>query len=86
MILYKNVDICDLEPIAKNGILSIDECGNNNWDEGKRAENDTSVVYLFNDSSKRRDITIEELKYLLEKYEELDELVRKITTETNIRY
>ena len=27
-----------------------------------------------------------ELKYLLEKYEELDELVRKITAETNIRY
>ena len=25
MILYKNVDICDLESIAKNGILSIDE-------------------------------------------------------------
>lgn len=47
MLLYKNVDICDLEPIAKNGILSIDECGNNNWDEGKRAENDTSwYIYL----------------------------------------
>lgn len=43
-------------------------------------------VYDTNDSSKRRDITIEELKYLLEKYEELDELVRKITAETNIRY
>ena len=43
-------------------------------------------IYDNNDSSKRRDITIEELKYLLEKYEELDELVRKITAETNIRY
>lgn len=53
MILYKNVDICDLESIAKNGILSIDECGNNNWDEGKRAENDTSVVYLFSPIGKQ---------------------------------
>ena len=43
-------------------------------------------VYDTNDSNKRRKITIEELKYLLEKYEELDELVRKITAETNIRY
>lgn len=53
MILYKNVDICDLESIAKNGILSIDECGNNNWNEGKRAENDTSVVYLFSPIGKQ---------------------------------
>lgn len=53
MILYKNVDICDLESITKNGILSIDECGSNNWDEGKRAENDTSVVYLFSPISKQ---------------------------------
>lgn len=47
MILYKNVDICDLKSIMENGILSMDECGNNNWDDGKRANNDTSVVYLF---------------------------------------
>lgn len=47
MILYKNVDICDLESIMKNGVLSMDECGNDNWDEGHRADNDTSVVYLF---------------------------------------
>ena len=47
MLLYKNVDICDLKSIMENGILSMDECGNDNWDEGKRAENDTSVVYLF---------------------------------------
>lgn len=48
--------------------------------------NGSIFVHDVNDSSKRRDITIEELKYLLEKYEELDELVRKITAETNIRY
>ena len=28
----------------------------------------------------------EELKYLLEKYEELDKLVEKITAETDIKY
>ena len=47
MILYKNVDVCELESIVKNGILSIDETWNNNWDEGKRASNRTDVVYLF---------------------------------------
>ena len=53
MILYKNVDICDLESIMKNGILSMDECKNNNWDVGKRAENDTSVVYMFDPISRQ---------------------------------
>lgn len=47
MILYKNVDISDLESIMKNGILSMDECENDNWEDGKRSNNETSVVYLF---------------------------------------
>lgn len=47
MILYKNVDICDMKSIMEKGILSLDACGNNNWDDGKRGENSTSVVYLF---------------------------------------
>lgn len=47
MKLYKNVDICDLESIMKSGILSMSDCGNNNWEDGKRSDNDTSVVYLF---------------------------------------
>lgn len=47
MILYKNVDICDLKSIITKGILSMNECQNNNWDENKRATNDTSIVYLF---------------------------------------
>lgn len=47
MKLYKNVDICDLESITQKGILSMDESGNNNWEEGKRSDNKTSVVYLF---------------------------------------
>lgn len=45
--LYKNVDICDLESILEKGILSLDECGNNNWEDNKRADNPTNLVYLF---------------------------------------
>lgn len=47
MTLYKNVDICDLESILSEGILSMDESGNNNWEDGKRANNPTDRVYLF---------------------------------------
>ena len=47
MKLFKNVDICDLESILDKGILSLDESGNDNWDSDKRANNSTSVVYLF---------------------------------------
>ena len=48
MILYKNVDIKDLESILSKGILSLNVSGNNNWDDGKRADNSCDVVYLFN--------------------------------------
>lgn len=44
---YKNVDIKDLESILEHGLLSMDESGNNNWDDGRRANNPTNVVYLF---------------------------------------
>ena len=47
MIFYKNVDICDIISILARGILSLDECGNNNWDGHYRANNPTSKVYLF---------------------------------------
>ena len=47
MILYKNVDICDLEPILQLGVLSLDASGNNNWENNRRAKNATNVVYLF---------------------------------------
>lgn len=47
MILYKNVDIKDLESILSKGILSLNESGNNNWDENKRANNSCNIVYLF---------------------------------------
>ena len=45
MILYKNVDIKDLESILTKGILSLNVSGNNNWDDGKRADNSCDVVY-----------------------------------------
>ena len=48
MILYKNVDIKDLESILTKGILSLNKSGNNNWDDNKRASNSCDVVYLFN--------------------------------------
>ena len=46
MKLYKNVDLCDLESILEKGILSSAECLNY-WDNENRANNSTSVVYLF---------------------------------------
>ena len=52
MKLYKNVDIKDLESIFKNGILPISICKNNNWEEGKRANNSEDKVYLFDPKSK----------------------------------
>lgn len=47
MILYKNVDLCDLQAIAENGILSMDDCKNDNWVSGLRSNNSTQEVYLF---------------------------------------
>ena len=48
MKLYKNVDICDLESILTQGLISIDAGAPNNWEAGQRSNNSTSVVYLFN--------------------------------------
>ena len=42
--------------------------------------------FVCDDSDDERDITIDELKLLLSKYEELDRLVEKITEEINIKY
>ncbi len=47
MILFKNVDINDLISITEKGIIPLDECEFNNWEDGKRADNRTDVVYLF---------------------------------------
>lgn len=46
-LFYKNVDVKDLGSILKNGVLSINESGNNNWEQGARANNSSDVVYLF---------------------------------------
>lgn len=43
-------------------------------------------VYEESNHNLRRKITIDELKYLLSKYNELDRLVEKITSETDIKY
>lgn len=43
-------------------------------------------ICVYDENNNERDITIDELKYLLSKYEELDELVRKITEETHIEF
>lgn len=47
MRLYKNVDLCDLEQILNQGVLSLDSCRNDNWENGHRANNRTDKVYLF---------------------------------------
>lgn len=43
-------------------------------------------ICVHDESGNERDITIDELKYLLSKYDELDSLVEKITLETNIEF
>lgn len=43
-------------------------------------------ICVCDENGNSRDITIDELKYLLSKYDELDCLVEKITAETNIKY
>lgn len=48
MKLFKNVDIKDLESILNDGILPISKTGNDDWENGNRAENSKDVVYLFN--------------------------------------
>lgn len=45
-----------------------------------------NICVVDDNGDRERDITIEELKYLLSKYEELDALIAKITEETHIKY
>lgn len=47
MRLFKNVDIINLEKILNEGILSLEESGNDNWEDGYRVDNARDVVYLF---------------------------------------
>lgn len=50
----------------------------NIWSNGR--------ICVCDKNENERDITIDELKYLLGKYDELDRLVEKITAQTNIKY
>lgn len=43
-------------------------------------------ICIYDDNNNQREITIDELKLLLSKYEELDRLIEKITGEVNIKY
>lgn len=51
MKLYKNVDIKDIVKILEEGILPIDVTGNDNWEESRRSNNATDVVYLFKENN-----------------------------------
>ena len=48
-LFYKNVDIYDLPSILENGLLSMDESGNNNWQDNNRADNrhTTQLLHFF---------------------------------------
>lgn len=46
----------------------------------------TGILTIADDNDNERDITIDELKELLSKYEQLDALVKKLTEETHIVY
>lgn len=48
--------------------------------------NNCIYVYETEGEGREREIAIDELKYLLSKYDELDKLVEKITKETKIKY
>ena len=57
MTLYHNCDYRDLPSILKAGILPVSKTGNSRWDDGKRANNSESVVYLFKPIGKQNSFT-----------------------------
>lgn len=87
----------ECEHIEMNWFLEHDEYsilkknfGNRKYDTtfgvniGERSNGD---IYVYEENGEnKRDITIDELKELLSKYEELDKMVEKLTMETNIKY
>ena len=56
-MLYKNVDLCDLESILEKGFLSLNESNNQNWSNNKRSNNSNDVVYLFDPKTKQNTFT-----------------------------
>lgn len=53
MKLYANAPIEVLDEIIKDGLQPMSITGNNNWAEGKRADNSKDLVYLFSPISNR---------------------------------
>lgn len=53
MFLYHNADLKDINDIIKQGLLPMSVTGNNRWDSGKRAGNNTDMVYLFSPLGKQ---------------------------------
>lgn len=69
MRLFKNVDIINLEKILNEGILSLEESGNDNWEDGYRAEiNDSSVFNFFR--GEREDRTMLDLYNIVYEFQE----------------
>ena len=64
---------------------TIGEIGGHN-DQKRRIRIKREQRKKLDEYEEEREITIEELKYLLSRYKELDELVEKITKETHITY
>lgn len=57
MVLFHNTEIKNLNSIVENGLLSADDCGAESWESGKRAENSTAVVYLFQPTGELNSLT-----------------------------
>ena len=63
--------------------VNISECSNGRILVYKENEDASTAIWNNKDV---RDITVEELKELLDKYDQLDKLVEKLTSETHIVY
>lgn len=57
MKLYHNADIADLSAILENGLLPMSVTGNDRWDDRRRADNKTDVVYLFSSVGRQNSFT-----------------------------
>ncbi len=79
MLLFKNVDIKDLDSILKNGVLSASKSNNHNWDADKRADNSEEVVYLFKPTTAKNSYTQYGLALLEIEVDENDVKVNKLT-------
>lgn len=58
MKLFHNADLVNLKSIMEKGIVSMDECGINTWDDGRRSPNATNVVYLHSPKTELNTFTM----------------------------